>query len=751
MRGGLPASKRDGAAALTRRKMTDRVAGWVVRLGGGLIILSILGILLFLLNEVVPLWRGARVERLTSFALRKGAEAPLAVGLDEHQEVGYSVWPDGRVEFFSLEDGTIVRVDTLESASAVTVTAVWQSLRLDRLALATSDGRAIELQITFRSVFTDRGREIHPEVHEAGRHVVDPAGRPIVLFAFAGDDESGSTAVGYTADGRLVMMQEAVTTSLFGPEERTARSHDLSAQIVGRPTSLALDPSQEALYVGTDDGRLLQFDLSDPERPERVAVIQAASTRGAAITALKFLIGGRSLAIGDAGGGVSVWFNVRDETAPTGWRLRRVHPLDSHGGPITAVAASNRNRGLLSADASGLVFLQYSTTERTIRRVSVSSEPVRLLAFAPKANGFLAVDAGGRLFHWSVDNPHPEASWKAFFGKVWYEGYDRPAYVWQSTGGTDDFEPKLSMIPLIVGTLKGTFYSLIIAVPLAILAALYTSQFMHARWRNRIKPIIEIMAALPSVVLGFLGGLWLAPLVAHAFPGLISAMLALPLVVLAVSALWRKLPQPVRGRSDSGLEMWVLVPLFVLVVAVALHFNTAISMWLFGGDFKSWLFNTLGWRYDPRNAVVVGFAMGFAVIPIIYTITEDALSNVPQHLVAGSLALGATRWQTAVRVVLPTAAAGIFSAIMIGFGRAVGETMIVLMATGNTPIMDWNLFNGFRTLSANIAVEIPEAPVGGTLYRTLFLSALLLFAMTFVVNTAAEIIGQRMRKRYGEL
>jgi phosphate transport system permease protein len=155
--------------------------------------------------------------------------------------------------------------------------------------------------------------------------------------------------------------------------------------------------------------------------------------------------------------------------------------------------------------------------------------------------------------------------------------------------------------------------------------------------------------------------------------------------------------------------------------------------------------------YDQRNAVVVGLAMGFAVIPIIFAISEDAFSNVPQNLVSGSLALGANRWQTVTRVVLPTASPGIFSAVMIGFGRAVGETMIVLMATGNTPIMDWSPFNGFRTLSANIAVEIPEAPVGGTLYRALFLAALVLFALTFLVNTAAELVRQRLRERYSRL
>ena len=118
--------------------------------------------------------------------------------------------------------------------------------------------------------------------------------------------------------------------------------------------------------------------------------------------------------------------------------------------------------------------------------------------------------------------------------------------------------------------------------------------------------------------------------------------------------------------------------------------------------------------YIQRNALIVGFMMGFAIIPLIYTIADDALSSVPTHLRSASLGCGATQWQTTLRIVIPTAMSGLFSAVMIGLGRAVGETMIVLMAAGNTPIIDWNIFNGFQTLSATIATEMPEAPAGST-------------------------------------
>jgi phosphate transport system permease protein len=251
-------------------------------------------------------------------------------------------------------------------------------------------------------------------------------------------------------------------------------------------------------------------------------------------------------------------------------------------------------------------------------------------------------------------------------------------------------------------------------VPIAILAALYTSQFAHPTIRQKIKPTVEIMAALPSVVVGFIAGLWLASRVEEQIVPVLLMAVLLPALGTSGVLFWEALPHHVRTRLRPGTELAVVVPLCLL-----------------GG--------------------LVGLAMGFAVIPIIFTITEDAFSSVPANLTAASLALGASRWQTALRVVLPTASPGIFSAVMVGFGRAVGETMIVLMATGNTPVMEWSIFNGMRTLSANIAVEIPEAPNGGTLYRVLFLAALLLFAMTFVVNTAAEIVRQRLRERYKAL
>lgn len=259
------------------------------------------------------------------------------------------------------------------------------------------------------------------------------------------------------------------------------------------------------------------------------------------------------------------------------------------------------------------------------------------------------------------------------------------------------------------------------------------------------------MEALPTVILGFLAGLWLAPLIESHLPGLFALLLLLPVIVLLVAFLWSRLPVVLRRRIPDGWEAALLVPVLIGAGALSLALSPQLEQWLFAGDMLGWLQREMGIGFDQRNSLVVGMAMGFAVIPTIFSIAEDAIFSVPKYLANGSLALGATPWQTLTRVVLLTASPGIFSGIMMGVGRAVGETMIVLMATGNTPVMDLSIFQGMRTLSANIAVEIPESEVGSTHYRVLFLAALVLFVFTFVFNTGAELVRQRLREKYSKL
>ncbi|MGH7463481.1 MAG: ABC transporter permease subunit, partial [Longimicrobiales bacterium] len=289
------------------------------------------------------------------------------------------------------------------------------------------------------------------------------------------------------------------------------------------------------------------------------------------------------------------------------------------------------------------------------------------------------------------------------------------------------------------------------AVPLGILSAIYTGYFMSPGMRNVVKPTIEIMAALPTVILGFLAGLWFAPFAENNLPGVFASFVLIPVSILLAAYAWYRLPGRVRLLVPDGWEAALLTPVIILAIYVSFLISQPLEVILFNGNMPHWITNELGVDYSQRNSLIVGLAMGFAVIPTIFSISEDAVYGVPKHLTTGSLALGATPWQTMARVVLLTASPGIFSAVMIGLGRAVGETMIVLMATGNTAVMDMNIFEGFRALSANIAVEMPESEVGGTHYRILFLAGFVLFLATFIVNTAAEIVRQRLRNKYSSL
>ena len=709
--------------------------------GGVAVIASILAILLFIVIEVLPLLSGASVEAGRSLAA--GPEAVGAVLADEYRSHTALLANDGTIRVIQLDSQRTVLESEFAPAESPAIVAVQAVPSQALLVAATSDGHLLTRQIDWRVSFVEQTREITPVLSEPITFQLDLEGLGLGAFTAGTDDEEQTTAVAVLADGTLALVHRSVEENFLSGEMTESFVRYTSVPPVPIDT-LVIDAEQRNLYGGNAAGDLVwwQLDAGEPDAPQVIA-----AGRGG-VTALSLLIGDRSLVVGHAEGSLAVWFPVRNPDES--FTLTRIREFSALDGAVRHIAASMRNKGFLAADDTGTLGLFYSTSERTLWTGPSPVEPAVDLYFAPRADGAFVVGPDG-LAELVIDNPHPEVGIRAFFGKVWYEGYTEPAQVWQSTGGTDDFESKLSITPLMVGTLKGTLYSLVLAVPLGVLGAMYTSQFMHHSLKRYVKPAVEIMAALPSVVLGFLAGLWLAPHVERIMPALLLMLVVLPLVVVGAGSVWRQFPIRFRSALPDGTEALIQVGVVAVGTWACLALNQPFAALVFGGSFQDWLLESTGLAYDQRNAVVVGLAMGFAVIPIIFSIAEDAFSNVPRNLVSGSLALGANRWQTVTRIVLPSASPGIFSAIMIGFGRAVGETMIVLMATGNTPIMDWSPFNGFRTLSANIAVEIPEAPQGDTLYRTLFLAALILFLFTFVTNTLAELVRQRLRKRYAQI
>jgi phosphate transport system permease protein len=724
------ASKRIG-----RLRRIDRAAVFVISLGGIGVVVAVLGILAFVFSEALPLFRSARLQpagtiRIPTALTPADAASLRAVGVDEYRKYLFTVESSGTVAFYRLDSGALAQQLAVPGLAGATVTSSSRSVVGQYVAAGLSDGRAALMQIAFVPQYEGQAlKDVSIDVRERAVVILDEAARPVRQVSYI-EQDGQKFAAGLMADGEARYWW----TDTEGAEHRTTLGVDAGDRI----TQIRIGRSGTIL-AGTASGRVFHWEF-DPE--PRLTDISQVST--AAITALEWMLGGNSWVAAAADGTLSGW--LRAPVADGEPVMARAHVYAPQTAPIVALALSGRERSFATVDNRGGIVLRHQTSERVLAELP-SSGLVSAVVISPKSDALMTLEAGA-LQTFTLSNPHPEISWTTLFGKVWYEGYAQPEYVWQSTGATDDIEPKLSVVPLVFGTIKGTVYAMLFAVPISVLAALYTSQFADPAIRSRIKPTVEIMAALPSVVIGFLAGLYLASVVER---NLVAVLLMIPLVPIVGTSgvlLWRLLPRSMINRLSGGAEIALILPLLVFAGWLAIQISPAFERWFLAGDVRLWLRDAFGLTYDQRNCLVVGIAMGFAVIPIIFTISEDAFSSVPSSLSAASLALGASRWQTAVRVVLPTASPGVFSAVMVGFGRAVGETMIVLMATGNTPLMDWSIFNGIRTLSANIAVEIPEAPHAGTLYRTLFLTAAMLFALTFIVNTIAEIIRQRLRQRY---
>jgi phosphate transport system permease protein len=733
----------------------DRFMNRFIMVGGIGIITVVLGIFVFILWQILPLFGNANVKELKTTALPPGDYRVL--GLDEYGELPFVLDAQGKISFVDLVGDRGVFPFEFAFSEAKQFTAFDYNAGRRDIVFGTSDGQFSLVAIEYESEFKD-GRRVMQAAAAAGPFI--PIGRPGHPLRHVGYGDGGDyklAAAIQEVEGKMELHAATLVQerTLFGAGEITIKqSYDLSPFVTGELKSVLVNRQADGILAATRDGEIYYFFRRGDEIVLRQKFRPFADLPDPGIALMEFLLGDVTLVLaGETGANRLFSLYMR----PGGERLfGQTKEFRSLPGPAAFYAGGQRNKAFVIGEGD-TASLRYGTTER-IRWEHQFPYELKQAGLNSKYNRLAFLDTQHTLHLFRLDDPHPEASFKAMFGKLWYEGADRPKYEWQSTGGSDSFEPKLSLVPLIIGTLKGTLYAMLFAVPVALLAAIYTSQFAHPHFRAVFKPVMEIMASLPSVVLGFLAALWLAPMLETRVPSLLLMVTVIPVVALLFGHAWALLPIQYRSRIRPGFEFLVFAPMFLVTAWACWELGPVVERSWFVvtdpatgqsvADFRLWWPEFSGTDFQQRNSLIVGFAMGFTVIPIIFTITEDSLSNVPATLRSGSLALGASRWQTALRIVLPTASAGIFSALMVGLGRAVGETMIVVMATGNTPIMDFNIFSGMRTLSANIAVELPEAPHHGTLYRTLFLGAMVLFLLTFVVNTVAEVLRQRLREKY---
>jgi phosphate transport system permease protein len=854
-------------------RLSEFLARWIITIGGLGTIIAVILVGVFLVWVAVPLFRSTKVTVGETIPVTSAKARVLRFGCDEYQLLSWTLFADGTFQVVRLDTGKVLKEwkpfdegDQLTACSPagmtsdiafgfasgkVTVGHVRFKTRdlaeknLDENVRNLPEGQVAEyeggLVIHERGAAGDIYKVQEIEIHTGDRVKVENIS-PVTLVDLSmrsESDNSEGTLAFLAADGQLhscagKKSEHPVTANIYFKAELTGEI-DLSAESAGgKPTRLLVSGVGDDVFVAWEDGRCIRVSTQDMEVPKVVEKFNFVGQDGVTLTALEFLVGKATLLAGDSSGRVRAWFRVRQPGATTvdGNVMVMAHDLVSLGSPVTSIAVSSRSRMAVAGCENGAFRLFYVTSEKQLASLSVpDSAAIHALFITPKDNGIL-VRTGTSILICEIDlsHHHPEITLSSLLLPVWYEGYPKPAHVWQ-TSGPDFYEPKYGFWPLIYGTLKATFYSLLIGVPLALLAAVYTSEFLHPKAKAVVKPTIEMMASLPSVVLGFLAALVLAPFVERWLAAVLASFLTVPAAFILGAYIWQLLPDKVGLLLTRYRFSFILAVLPIGLVA-ARWVGSWLETLLFQGNLKAWLNSapgtpaTPGWlllllplalattafllgqvvnpwlrhrimslsrsehalidlgkfagaavftiivaylgavvlsacgldprgsivgTFDQRNALVVGFMMGFAIIPIIFTIAEDALSAVPEHLRSASLGCGATPWQTATRIIIPTAMSGLFSAVMVGLGRAVGETMIVLMAAGSVPLMDLNIFNGFRTLSATIATELSEAVRNSTHYRTLFLAALTLFAMTFVLNTIAEVIRQRFRRRAYQL
>ncbi|EGR2495799.1 phosphate ABC transporter, permease protein [Vibrio cholerae] len=717
------------------RLVKDRVVRFAVTCGGVSVLGALVLIFIYLAMVVVPLfgdakWRGDIAVKTVS------TTDPLLMTIGAYGENAFLMSNDGVGQFWSLRSASDQPIQT-QSLGFTPVLWAQTPAAQGWFALVGQDNQVAVVHPQLSHSMTAQGREFTPSLERlALPEAFRLSEQPLQQFAFALTAEALIFATYDNAQQIQILRLDRATQQEISRLSLSVPFSDLS--------QLLLTPDGKTLYLRTRSELVVALLDKQGYQIREIVDLSEGDSRHQ-VTQLYLLSGAFSLLAVHEDGLVSQWFDVLRDGQRHLTHIRNFKLASE----VQFLLPDTNTKGFYSFYRNGTLQSHYTTSEKLVLFERAYQRAPQLVAMSEN-QAYLASYDQGKIQLAQVENRNPEVSFSALWQKVWYESYPEPEFVWQSTAATDDFEAKFSLVPIAFGTLKAAAFAMLFAMPIAVLGAIYTAYFMTPSMRRVVKPTIELMEALPTVIIGFLAGLWFAPFVESHLPAVLALMILLPPSTIVLGLIWSRLPKAWLRRIPSGWHALILIPVLIGISALILSYSGELENALFAGDLRVYLAQH-GIGYDQRNALVVGFAMGFAVIPTIFTIAEDAIFSVPKHLSDGSLALGATPWQTLIYVVLLTASPGIFSAIMMGLGRAVGETMIVLMATGNTPLLDWNIFEGMRTLSATIAVELPESEVQSAHFRILFLAALLLLTFTFAVNSLAEWVRQRLREKYRSL
>ncbi|MCA9152302.1 MAG: hypothetical protein KDA92_23530, partial [Planctomycetales bacterium] len=619
----MPESERPTPASRPRTRrhetrwsvqLADHVSSLVITVGGIGTIVAVCLVFVLLLSVVLPLFHRAEVSSVTSTKLPEisAAQATLHAGVDEYRLIAWTVTPDGLVRSFRTDTGELLNEVRLTDAEHPLTAFSFQSEHGDFVA-ARENGTLQLGTIQFESRFlspadlpdtirnleaqqiathgqsvvqvTSQGQYREQALQVTLGEVVDLKGETLQHLSHT-TASTGKIVVGINQAGQVLAAKLREKKNVLTRKVTwTVRVDMLPSPEISQPADrVLLTERGDNAFILNQRGELVRYMLNgeSPQIAESLCVFPAddclpseQTADRAVVTSAAFALGGETLLIGDSHGGLRAWFTVRNRHAQTPderWLLP-VHELPQGAAAVTSLGISERSRMVAVGYADGELDVVHLTNDAKVLRVNAGQQPVDTVIMTPKDDGLLAL-AGNSLWQCELDPGYPEASFSSFFQPIWYEGYDRPEHVWQSSFAGVSSEMKLGLVPLIFGTMKATLYSLLFGVPIALLGAIYTSEFLSPRYRNRIKPLIETMASLPSVVLGFMGGLVIAPIVEQHVSSILVSFVFLPLSCLLGSFLWQHLPQRQAFRlanyrlffvtlvlTAGGLASWRMGPI----------------------------------------------------------------------------------------------------------------------------------------------------------------------------------------------
>ena len=607
--------KRDSKAGRSKRtkwavRFADRLSAVCITVGGIGTILAVSAVFLFLASVVVPLFtRGEAKPKLEKpLALTAwnsphshGAGSPLHMGIDEYRVAAWTFDSDGAVRLFRADNGD--SIVTLRAVGADSLSTASFDIASKSFALGMRDGSIRFARLQFRTDYADASTVPEAANLKIGGTIV--AGGAIVQMTSDGslrrqtptlkiDAEAPAVARGAIRHIDHIARGSGYVCAAIGESDTVAVcrvDHDEN-EFTGEDSVTVskgvLPPSAKAehvlvaeagsvVYAVDRDGEATAWDVRDVTSPALLASADFADG-DRRVTVVAPLLGRTTALVGTDDGIVSAWFCYKPRGSNK-FQLARSQHFDYEGVAVTTIVSSARERVFLVGYSDGRVRVFHATSGKRVLDFQVGENPgfqqpllssalgVTPAAFAPKSNGLVLLTGTGEYFHsYDIDLKYPEVTPRALFRPVWYEGYPAPAHVWQSSAATDDFEPKLGMWPLVFGTIKATIYSMLFGVPLALLAAIFTSEFVSPGARPRLKTLIESMASLPSVVLGFLAALVIAPFVQRVVPSVMVAFIVVPASLLLTAYIWQLLPQMWTRRME---RFRVAIALAVLPLAIA--------------------------------------------------------------------------------------------------------------------------------------------------------------------------------------